>query len=49
MQAQGRSAQELTALNLDKSPLLETCIADVFQGQPQDLVAELQVLALVRW
>ena len=42
-QGQGRSAAELTALNLDKSPLIRDCIASSLQGKPQELVAELQV------
>ena len=43
VQARGQSPEQLTELNLDKSPLLRTLVADSFGGQPSELVAELQV------
>lgn len=42
MSAAGISAAELTALNLDKSALLETVVAQQYAGRFDDLLGELQ-------
>lgn len=43
MQGQGLSPQELTALNLDKSALLEQIIEKEYGGKEDHLLGELQV------